>query len=188
MEEQLLTLRAELEKSESIVYELNKKVQSFQLETTNYRSQNEEYEKRIVTQEAVIQSLENELRVAHSDDALTKANYTHQRRIDEMRRQHDDTVRGLNTDSTQLQRAIDSGNNERETIKGQMRELERTLNRERIENGETINRLNTLVNAFKKRFRRILRKFILASGCPTAPDSGGFNCKKDRLRAVGMHV
>ena len=79
LEEQLLSIRSELEKSDQTIHELNRKVESYHTENFNFRSQNEESEKRLCTQEAEIQSLENELRVAHSDDAITKANFNHQR-------------------------------------------------------------------------------------------------------------
>jgi len=72
MEEQLLTLRAELEKNETTIHSLNQKIDAFHRESSNFRTQNEEFSHRVATQEAVIQSLENELRVAHADDALTK--------------------------------------------------------------------------------------------------------------------
>jgi len=67
-----------------------------------------------------------------------------------MRRQHDEMVRGLNTEITQLKRSIEIERNEKETFKNKIREIEKTLNRERIENGETINRLNMLVWDFRR--------------------------------------
>ena len=89
----MASLRGEHNKSQDRAYALSKQVDSLEQELANFRRQNDEFQSQIVTQEATIQSLENELRVAHSDDALQKAKFTHQRRIDEMRRQHDETIR-----------------------------------------------------------------------------------------------
>ena len=71
-DEHLLALRSQLDSSERASYEFSKKCDARETELNHVRQQNEEMQKRIVTQEAQLQSLENELRIAHSDDALTK--------------------------------------------------------------------------------------------------------------------
>ena len=62
-----------------------------------------------------------------------------------MRRENDEVVRGLNNDLQNIRRSLEDAKNEREKISAEKRENERILNRERIETGETINRLNKLV-------------------------------------------
>ena len=62
-----------------------------------------------------------------------------------MRRENDEVVRGLNNDLQNIRRSLEDEKNEREKISAEKRENERILNRERIETGETINRLNKLV-------------------------------------------
>ena len=71
-DEQLLGLRGELEKSESIRHKMAARNESMEREIVNLKIQNEDLQKQILTQEGVIESIQNELRVAHSDDALTK--------------------------------------------------------------------------------------------------------------------
>ena len=71
-DEHLLALRSQLDSSERASYEFSKKCDARETELNQVRQQNDEMQKRIVTQEAQLQSLENELRIAHSDDALTK--------------------------------------------------------------------------------------------------------------------
>ena len=67
-----LLARSQLDTSERASYEFSKKCDAREIELNQLRQQNEEMQKRIVTQEAQLQSLENELRIAHSDDALSK--------------------------------------------------------------------------------------------------------------------
>jgi len=62
-----------------------------------------------------------------------------------MRRANDEVVRGLNNDLQNIRRSLEDEKNEREKISAEKRENEKTLNRERIETGETINRLNKLL-------------------------------------------
>ena len=81
-------MRSQLEQGEQRIFDLSKKLTSFQTANQNFGSQNKEFEKQIVVQMAQIESLENELRIAHSDDAIQKANLANQRKLDESRKQH----------------------------------------------------------------------------------------------------
>lgn len=145
VEEHLASLRGEHNKSQDRAYALSNQVDSLEQELANFRRQNDEFQSQIVTQEATIQSLENELRVAHSDDALQKAKFTHQRRIDEMRRQHDETISGLKSEMGQKTRQIEAEKQLAERIKLEKREMEKEMNKELIDKSETINRLHALL-------------------------------------------
>ena len=83
-------LRSELEQSENRAFALDKKLTSFENANTNLAQQNSDFEKRQILQIAEIESLENELRIASSEDVIQKANMANRRKLDESRVQHKD--------------------------------------------------------------------------------------------------
>jgi chromosome segregation ATPase len=159
-DEHLLALRSQLDSSERASYEFSKKCDARETELNQVRQQNDEMQKRIVTQEAQLQSLENELRIAHSDDALTKvkltlfsylnslfqAKYNHERIVDEMRRQHKELVDDLSEEIRALKNKLAEEEAACKEAQAHSEEVEKNRKRDMIENGETINRLNTLVS------------------------------------------
>ena len=88
LDAKMAQLRSELEQSESRAFALDKKLTSFENANKNLAQQNSDFEKRQILQIAEIESLENELRIASSEDVIQKANMANRRKLDESRAQH----------------------------------------------------------------------------------------------------
>ena len=84
----LQQIRGELEQSEKRAFTLDKKLTSYESANKNLAHQNADFEKRQLIQIAEIESLENELRIANSEDVIQKANAANRRKLEESRAQH----------------------------------------------------------------------------------------------------
>ena len=84
----LQQIRSELEQSEKRAFTLDKKLTSYENANKNLAHQNADFEKRQLIQIAEIESLENELRIANSEDVIQKANAANRRKLEESRAQH----------------------------------------------------------------------------------------------------
>jgi len=138
-------LRSELEQSENRAFGLDKKLTSFENANTNLAQQNSDFEKRQILQIAEIESLENELRIASSEDVIQKANMANRRKLDESRVQHKDETDRLKNTIYELKQINEQLKQDNETIEEAKFQIEKRMNRERLENGETINRLNYML-------------------------------------------
>ena len=65
---------------------------SFENANKNLAQQNSDFEKRQILQIAEIESLENELRIASSEDVIQKANMANRRKLEESRAQHKEEI------------------------------------------------------------------------------------------------
>ena len=94
---------------------------------------------------AEIESLENELRIAHSEDQIQKANLANHRKLEESRKQHRLEIEKLQTLISELKEKNEVISSAKEDAEEAKLQVEKRLNKERIETGETINRLNLLL-------------------------------------------
>ena len=94
---------------------------------------------------AEIESLENELRIAHSEDQIQKANLANHRKLEESRKQHRLEIEKLQSLISELKEKNEVMSSAKEDAEEAKLHVEKRLNKERIETGETINRLNLLL-------------------------------------------